>query len=94
MTDTYTIEFVDEGVTLEVSPDEPILEAAERAGLDLPYQCRMGICGVCCGKRLDNGDIDHSEGVFLDNSDLEEGYALLCIVRAKSDLEIRTNETP
>ena len=34
-------------MTLEVGPDETILEAAERAQHQLPHACRMGICHSC-----------------------------------------------
>ena len=34
-------------MTLEVGPDETILEAAERAQHQLPHGCRMGICHSC-----------------------------------------------
>lgn len=94
MSETHEVEFVDEDVTLEVGEDESILEAGEEAGLDLPYQCRMGVCGVCCGKLVDGGDVEQIEGMFLSDSEKEEGYALTCIGRPLSDLEIETNTGP
>lgn len=90
----HEVEFVDEDVTLEIPEDESILEAGEEAGLDLPYQCRMGVCGVCCGKLVDGGEIEQIEGMFLSDSEKEEGYALTCIGRPLSDLEIETNNSP
>lgn len=94
MTETHEIEFVDEDITLEVSEDESILEAGEEAGLDLPYQCRMGVCGVCCGTMLDGGEVDQIEGMFLSDSEKAEGYVLTCIGRPLSDLKIETNTGP
>ncbi|WP_122088660.1 2Fe-2S iron-sulfur cluster-binding protein [Halalkalicoccus subterraneus] len=93
MVETYTIEFVDEGVTLEVDENESILEAAEEAGLDLPYQCRMGVCGVCSGM-CEKGETDQMEGMFLSESEKEDGYVLTCIAKPRSDMQIRTNESP
>ena len=94
MSETHKVTFVKEDVTLEISEDESILEAAEEAGLDLPYQCRMGVCGVCCCQRTNGGEVDQVEGMFLSESEEKEGYALTCIGSPLSDLEIRTNTSP
>jgi ferredoxin len=93
MVNTYDVEFVDEDLTVEVAENQPILEAAEQAGLDLPYQCRMGVCGVCAGMVLE-GEIDQTEAMFLSESEREEGYILTCIAEPRSDLKIKTQESP
>ena len=94
MPETHEVTFVEEDVTLEISENKSILEAAEEAGLDLPYQCRMGVCGVCCCKRVDEGEVDQVEGMFLSGSEEDEGFALTCIGRPLSDLKIKTNTSP
>lgn len=94
MVETYTVEFVDEGVTLEVPENESILDVGEEMGLRLPYRCRRGICGVCCAKRQDEGDVNQSEGMFLSESEQEEGYVLTCIGKPESDMKIKTNSGP
>ncbi len=33
--------------TVPVGPGETVLDAGLRAGLDLPYNCRVGACGTC-----------------------------------------------
>lgn len=94
MVETYSVEFVDEGRTIEVPENKPILEAAEEAGLKPPYQCRMGVCGVCSAMIVEEGEVDQTEGMFLSDSEKEEGYALTCIAKPRSDLQIRTDESP
>lgn len=94
MVETYAVEFVDEDRTIEVPANKPILEAAEEAGMDLPYQCRMGICGVCSALRLESGDVEQSEAMFISESEREEGYVLTCIAKPRSDLKVQSNSGP
>lgn len=94
MPETYTVEFVDRGRTIEVRSDQSILEAAEEQGLDLPYQCRMGVCGVCCAMRIDNGEVEQAQGMFLTDNEKDEGYMLTCISRPLSDLVCQSDESP
>lgn len=94
MAETYAVEFVDEGITLQIPANKPILEAAEEHGMDLPYQCRMGVCGVCSAMRVEQGEVDQTEGMFLSDGERDEGYVLTCIAKPRSDLKIRSNDAP
>lgn len=81
---TFTVELRNRNSTIEVSGDEPILDAAERAGLTLPYGCRYGACITCTARLLD-GDVDQSAGTALRPAHKARGYVLLCIARPRSD---------
>ncbi|RLM53824.1 (2Fe-2S)-binding protein [Halobellus sp. Atlit-31R] len=94
MVEYYDVEFVDEGRTIQVAENQPILEAAEQAGLDLPYQCRMGVCGVCSAMRVEEGEVEQVEGMFLSGSEKDEGYVLTCVATPRSDLKLRSNDGP
>jgi len=81
------------GHTLIAREGETILEAALRQGLNLPYVCRDGACGVCKGKIL-KGTVDYGtyqDGV-LTEAEKAQGKALFCCAKPLSDLDIECHE--
>lgn len=57
--------------------DESILDAALRAGADLPYACKGGVCATCRCKVL-QGDVDMFLNYSLEEDEVEKGYVLSC----------------
>jgi ring-1,2-phenylacetyl-CoA epoxidase subunit PaaE len=72
--------------------DEVVLDAAGRAGIDLPYSCRAGVCSTCRAKLL-RGTVTLDNNVALEDWELEAGYILCCQARpTSSELEISYDE--
>ncbi len=71
---------------------EVILDAAGRAGLDLPFSCRAGVCSTCRAK-LVSGSAEMEHNVALEDWEVEAGYILCCQAHPTSaSLEISYDE--
>jgi len=82
----------EDGVTrfIEARADELVADAAYRAGLNIPLDCRDGACGTCkC--YCESGD--YTLGSYIDDALTEEEAAerqvLPCQMKAKSDCVLR-----
>src|SRR4029077_20525125 len=68
-------------------PNESVLDAAQRAGLEIPFSCRKGVCGTCKG-RVVRGEVRAYAGDALGAAERADGQVLFCNARSRSDLVI------
>jgi ring-1,2-phenylacetyl-CoA epoxidase subunit PaaE len=77
---TARIGIVRDGLTREIGfepGDQSLLAAASRAGLDVPYSCRSGVCATCRAKLIE-GQVRMDRNFALEKDDLAAGFILTC----------------
>ncbi|MFN7890061.1 MAG: ferric reductase-like transmembrane domain-containing protein [Pirellula sp.] len=84
---SFAANFAISGKQITTSSQETLLESAEKFGIELPFECRSGICGQCT-TRLLLGRVKMDSEVALSSSEKAEGYILACQARACSDVTI------
>jgi ring-1,2-phenylacetyl-CoA epoxidase subunit PaaE len=60
--------------------DVSVLAAAERAGLELPFSCRAGICATCRTK-VKSGRAVMAHNIALEPWEVDAGFILCCQAR-------------
>ncbi len=81
--------------SFEVLRDEPILSAAIRQGIGLPYGCRDGACGSCKSRLLE-GRVIHGahQSKALSVAEEDAGLILPCCAAAQTDCVIEARSVP
>jgi CDP-4-dehydro-6-deoxyglucose reductase, E3 len=81
--------------SFEVERDEPILAAAIRAGIGLPYGCKDGACGSCKSRLLE-GRVIHGthQHKALSVAEEDAGLILPCCATPQTDCVIEARMVP
>ncbi len=85
---THTVTIANrESATYQVNARRPLLEQLRDQGVDLPYGCEYGGC-ITCAAKLVEGEVDQRRQVALNNRQMDNGYVILCVARATSDITL------
>ncbi len=78
----FVVEVPQVGVTVEVQEDESMLEALERAGVDMMYDCRRGECGLCEVRITSlDGAVDHRDVFYSERQKAPNSKMCCCVSR-------------
>lgn len=78
----FEVELADSKLSFEVGPEQTLLDVLEAAGIDIPSDCREGICGSCEVQVLD-GEIDHRDRVLSASERAACNRMMSCCSRAR-----------
>lgn len=67
-----------------VQPGQTILEAAEQAGLYLPFSCRAGTCATCAGQCTKGEAVMYTQDGRIESA-ATKGLIFSCVAYPKSD---------
>jgi terephthalate 1,2-dioxygenase reductase component len=78
----FDIRIAGTDVHFACAPDQNVLDAALKAGIEMPYSCRKGVCGNCAG------GVAAGEVVSPPSEAKPAGQHLFCQCLPQGDLEI------
>lgn len=81
------------GRSFAVAPDETILAAGIRQGINMPYGCKDGACGSCKCKKI-SGVITQGkhQSKALSEAEAAAGFILTCCATAQSDVVLESRQ--
>lgn len=84
--EAFRVEVPRLGVTVDVRPSESMLEALERAGVEMMYDCRRGECGLCEVDILGlEGRVDHRDVFYSERQKAPNSKMCCCVSRVVSE---------
>ncbi|WP_206951295.1 2Fe-2S iron-sulfur cluster-binding protein [Trinickia acidisoli] len=72
-----TLRLANSGRSISASHDKTLLETLESNGVNVPSQCRMGICGRCSVQLLE-GEVVSTSDIGLSGAERQRGFLLAC----------------
>lgn len=84
---SYQIAIEGGDLAFDCAAGQSVLDAALRAGIELPYSCRQGVCGNCAG-RVVTGAIRPVDGMPLRNDACQPDQVLYCGCTPTSNLRL------
>lgn len=90
---SFNVSVLPSGRSFTANTDEPLLAAAIRQGIGLPYGCKDGACGSCKCKMLEGTVVHGTHQLKALSADEEAaGFILTCCGVAQSDVVIESRQ--
>ena len=79
----FEVAVANRDVTVQVRPDQSVLDALIGAGVEMIYDCQRGECGLCAVKilKLQDGMVDHRDVFFSEGEKRENRSMCSCVSR-------------
>lgn len=85
---SHRIAIAGSDIAFDCAENQSVLDAALRAGIELPYSCRKGVCGNCAGG-IAQGEVAGLEGASIRNESCTPEQVLYCMCTPATDLQIQ-----
>ena len=79
--DSFEVRLARSGLTVTVEPGTSVLEAIERAGVNVFYSCREGTCGTCETDVLE-GAPEHRDSLLTEEERASNETMFICVSRS------------
>lgn len=80
--DGFEVELQRTGATIQVGPDQTVLEAIREVVPGMPSSCEEGFCGTCETKVV-SGEVEHRDQILSDGEREANESMFVCVSRAK-----------
>lgn len=79
---SFTVDILNRNLSVDVRPDQTLLEALLNAGVEMIYDCQRGECGLCAVKVIEKEhEIDHRDVFFSAEEKAENHRMCACVSR-------------
>lgn len=79
----FTVDLQDSGLTIQVAPEQTLLQALQAFNVDIPSDCGEGLCGSC-EVRVAQGEVDHRDQVLTPSERQVNDRMMACCSRART----------
>jgi len=81
----FTVKLASSGLEIQVGPEQTVVQALHKAGVDVPIACEQGVCGTCLTRVL-SGVPDHKDLYLTPEEQAANDQFTPCCSRAKSTM--------
>ena len=82
--DAFAVFLARSNISVQVAPDQSLLESIEATGVDVPYLCRGGVCGFCQTRVLElDGELLHNDHFLSESEKIGAKHIMPCVSRAR-----------